>query len=188
MPIIDVNGLRNGVVFKEDNQILQVINFEHIKMGRGGGVIKVKVRNLKNGAVTEKSFPNGSRVDSAEIDKQKTQFLYKDEDNYYFMNPQTFEQFPLSQNIVGEEAKYLKDGLEVNLIVLDEQALSLELSNSIVYEIKETGPAEKGNTVSSVYKEATLDNGLVVRVPMFMNVGEKVKIDTRTGQYVERVK
>jgi len=104
------------------------------------------------------------------------------------MDPVSFEQFTLSSSIVGDEGKYLMDGLDVQLIVGEGEALGLEIPNSLVYTISETGPEEKGNTVSNVYKEATLDNGLVVKVPMFMGVGEKVKVDTRTGQYVERVK
>lgn len=104
------------------------------------------------------------------------------------MDPVSFEQFSLSQYVVGEQAKYLKDGLDVILIVNEGEALGLELPNSLIYEIAETGPGEKGNTVSNVFKEATLDNGLVVKVPMFINIGEKVKVDTRSGAYVERVK
>lgn len=188
MAMLNVTELRNGTVFKEDNQILQVLTYEHIKMGRGSGTIKVKVRNLKTGSVTEKSFMNGARVEDAEVEKKKAQYLYQDGDSYYFMDPGTFEQFPLSAQVVGDQSKYLKDGLEVTLLVGGNEALTLELPNSLVYEITDTGPGEKGNTVSNVYKEATLDNGLIVKVPMFMKIGEKVKIDTRTGQYVERVK
>ena len=188
MPALNATELRNGAVFEDNGQLLQVITYEHIKMGRGSGTIKVKVRNLKTGSITEKSFITGARVESANVEKQKAQFLYNDGENYNFMDPVTFEQFPLSKEIIADTAKYLKDGLEVTLLVHDGNALALELPNSVVYEIKETGPEEKGNTVSNVYKEAVLDNDLIVKVPMFMSAGEKVKIDTRTGQYVERVK
>lgn len=186
--MLNVTELRNGIVFKEGNQPLQVLTYEHIKMGRGSGTIKVKVRNLKTGSVTEKSFTTGARVDEANVEKKKSQFLYQDGESFYFMDLSTYEQFPLSKSVVGDQAKFLKDGLEVDLVVLEGEALALELSNSLIYTIFETGPGEKGNTVSSVYKEATLDNGLIVKVPMFMKAGEKVKVDTRTGQYVERVK
>lgn len=186
--MINVTELRNGAIFTEDNQILQVINYEHIKMGRGSGNIKVKVRNLKTGSVTEKSFITGARVAEADVEKRKAQFLYKDKDEFYFMDSQSFEQFPLSLDVLGEQAKYLKEGLEVQIMVSGEQALALELPNSLIYEIIDTGPAEKGNTVSNVFKSATLDNGLEVKVPMFAKVKDKVKIDTRSGQYVERVK
>ncbi|MFH0937540.1 MAG: elongation factor P [Candidatus Daviesbacteria bacterium] len=186
--MLNATDLRNGTFFKEDNQILQVLTYEHIKMGRGSGTIKVKVKNLKTGSIIEKSFITGARVEEADVQKEKTQFLYKDGDTFYFMDPTSFEQFPLSSQIVGEQAKFLKEGLEVTLLVSDEEALSLELPNSLIYTITETGPGEKGNTVSNVYKDAVLDNGLVVKVPMFTKVGDKVKVDTRSGSYIERVK
>lgn len=185
--MLNVTELRNGAFFKEGGNILQVLTYEHVKMGRGSGTIKVKVKNLKTGAITEKSFITGARVDEASIEKKKALFLYRD-DNFHFMDPVSFEQFELIRQVIGEGAKFLKEGLEATLIVTEGEALGLELPLNLVYEITETGPGEKGNTVSSVYKEATLDNGLVVKVPMFMKLGEKVKVDTRTGQYVERVK
>lgn len=186
--MLNVNDLRNGTVFTEDNQLFQVINFEHIKMGRGSGNVKLKVKNLRTGSIVEKSFITGAKVDEANVEKKKAQYLYNDGENFNFMDPLSFEQFPISAAILADNAKYLKEGLEVVLIVSGEEALAIELPNSIVYEIAETGPEEKGNTISNVYKEATMDNGLIARVPMFMSAGEKVKIDTRTGQYVERVK
>lgn len=186
--MLNANELRNGTVFKDETGILQVLTYEHIKMGRGSGTIKVKVKNLRTGAVIEKSFITGARVDEASVEKKKAQFLYEDGEDFNFMDPVSFEQFPLQSSIVGEQAKFLKDGLEVSLIISDDEALGLELPNSLIYEITETGPGEKGNTVSNVYKDATLDNGLMVKVPMFAKVGDKVKVDTRTGQYIERVK
>lgn len=188
MAQINVTELRNGAVFKEDNNLFQVLTYEHVKTGRGSGNIKVKVKNLRSGANIEKSFITGARVDAADVEKKKAQFLYKDSESFNFMDPISFEQFSLSQQILGDQAKYLKDGLEITLIVSEGEALGLELPNSLVYEIAETGPGEKGNSVSNVFKEATLDNGLVVKVPMFIGIGEHVKIDTRSGNYVERVK
>lgn len=204
--MLNATDLKNGVVFKEDNQTWQVLNYEHIKMGRGSGTIKVKVRNLKTGSVTEKSFITGARVEEADVEKKKAQFLYcdrkgeieastrsggdsyRDSSTFYFMDSVSFEQFSLSAAVAGDSARFLKDGLEVNLIVSDGEALAVELPNSLIYEITDTGPGEKGNTVSNVFKDATLDNGLVVKVPMFAKNGDKVKVDTRTGQYIERVK
>ena len=185
---LNVTELRNGTFFKEGKDILLVITYEHMKTGRGSGNIKVKVKNLKTGSFTEKSFITGARVDEADVEKKKAQFLYKDAETFNFMDPVSFEQFSVSSEVLGEQAKYLKDGIDVILLVLEGEALGLELAASLVYEIVETGPGEKGNTVSNVFKEATLDNGLIVKVPMFMKVGEKVKVDTRSGDYVERVK
>jgi len=185
---LNVNELRNGTFFKEGKDIFLVVTYEHMKTGRGSGNIKLKVRNVRTGSVVEKSYITGARVDEADVEKKKAQFLYRDSDTYSFMDPVSFEQFTVSSSVLGDQVKYLKDGLDVILIVSEEEVLGLELPMSLVYTISETGPEEKGNTVSNVFKEATLDNGLVVKVPMFIGVGEHVKIDTRSGEYVERVK
>lgn len=185
---LNVTDLRNGTFYKEGKDILLVLTYEHVKTGRGSGNIKVKVRNIRTGSVTEKSFITGARVDEASVEKKKAQFLYRNGDSYNFMDPVSFEQFSIPSQVIGDQAKYLKEGLDLTLIVSDGEALGLELPMSLIYTITETGPGEKGNTVSNVFKEATLDNGLVVKVPMFMNAGEKVKVDTRSGEYIERVK
>lgn len=185
---LNVTELRNGTVFGEGKDLFQVITYEHIKMGRGSGTVKVKVKNLRTGAVTERSFITGARVEEANVDKKKAQYLYQDGDNLVFMDVETFDQFPISGSVLSDEARFLKEGLEVNLIVSEGEALEAELPNSIVYQVSETGPAEKGNTVSNVYKEAVLDNGLKCKVPMFIKAGDRIKVDTRTGQYMERVK
>lgn len=186
--MLNINEVRNGAVFKENNDLLQVMTYEHIKMGRGSGTIKLKVKNLRTGSITERSFITGARVDEANVEKKKTQYLYHEGESYHFMDPVTFEQFPINSGILGDDVKYLKEGLDVVLLVTEDEALAMELPNSITYEVADTGPGERGNTVSNVFKEATMDNGLIAKVPMFMKIGEKVKIDTRTGQYVERVK
>lgn len=188
MAQISATDLKSGVVFKDETGLWQVITYEHNKMGRGSGSIKVKARNLRSGAITERAFITGARVEEGDIEKKKAQFLYQDGENFNFMDPVSYEQFPITKAVAADQAKYLYEGLEVILLISGEEALGIELPNSLVYEVAETGPEEKGNTVSNVYKEATLNNGLVVKVPMFMKVGEKVKVDTRTGQYVERVK
>lgn len=188
MSSLNVTELRNGTFYKEGKDILSVITYEHMKTGRGSGNIKVKVKNLKTGSFVEKSFITGARVEQADVEKKKAQFLYPDNETYSFMDPVSFEQFTVAQKVLGDQVKYLKDGLDVILLVLGEEVLGLELPMNLVYVITETGPGEKGNTVSNVFKEATLDNGLIVKVPMFMKIGEKVKVDTRSGQYVERVK
>lgn len=186
--MLNITELRNGTIFQEGKELFQVLFYEHIKMGRGSGNVKVKVRNLKTGTVTEKSFMTGGRVEEADVGKKKAQFLYREGATYHFMDPQNFEQFTTDVQTLGEQAKFLKEGLEATLLVFNEEALALELPNSLIYTITETGPGERGNSVSNVYKEATLDNGLVVKVPLFMRAGEKVKVDTRTGQYIERAK
>lgn len=186
--MLNINDLRNGVVYKDDNQIFQVLSFEHTKMGRGSGNVRLKVKNLKSGAILEKSFITGARVEEADVENKKVQYLYQDENNYCFMDPKNFEQFFLSEEAVGEQTKFFQEGLEVNLMTSGSQALTITLPNNLIYRIKETGPAEKGNTVSNVYKSAVLDNGLEIKVPMFMKAGDKIRVDTRTTEYVERVK
>lgn len=185
---LNVTDLRNGTFYKEGKDILLVLTYEHVKTGRGSGNIKLKVRNIRTGAVVEKSFITGARVDEANVEKKKAQFLYREADNFNFMDPVSFEQFSIPAQVIGDQAKYLKDGLDVILIVSEGEALGLELPMSLIYTISETGPGERGNSVSNVFKEAVLDNGLVVKVPMFMNIGESVKVDTRSGEYIERVK
>lgn len=192
---MNVTDLKNGTFFMESGNTFQVLIYEHNKTGRGSGNIKLKVRNLKTGTLTEKTFITGAKVEEANVEKKKAQYLYKDGNTLNFMDPVSFEQFSLDQAVVGEAAKFLKDGMDLVLITSapiqsgsGDEALAMELPLSLVYTISETGPGERGNSVSNVFKEATLDNGLVIRVPMFIGVGEKVKVDTRTGQYVERVK
>jgi elongation factor P len=185
---LNVTDLRNGTVFSAEGALWQVLTYEHNKMGRGSGSVKVKAKNLRTGAITEKAFITGARVEEANVEKKKAQFLYADGDTYNFMDPATYEQFTVSKSILGDSVKYLFESLEVNLIINDEEALGMELPNSLVYEVAETGPEERGNTVSNVYKDATMTNGLVVKVPMFGKVGDKIKVDTRSGEYVERVK
>ncbi len=184
----NVTELKNGTYFKEAGIVFQVITYEHNKTGRGSGNVKLKVRNLKTNAITEKSFITGAKVEEANVVKVRAQYLYRDGNSLYFMNPVSFEQFSLMATVAGDSAKFLKDGMEVMLITSGDEALSIDLPLSLIYEIAETGPGERGNTVSNVFKEATLDNGLVIKVPMFIGIGEKVKVDTRSGQYVERVK
>lgn len=190
--MLNVTELRNGTFYKEGKDILLVLTYEHVKTGRGSGNIKVKVRNVRSGAVTEKSFITGARVDEAAVEKKKAQFLYQDSDSpageFYFMDPVSFEQFVVPSSVLGNQTKYLKDGLDVILIISDDEALGMELPMSLTYVVAETGPEEKGNSVSNVFKEATLDNSLVVKVPMFIKVGDRIKVDTRSGEYIERVK
>lgn len=198
--MLNVTDLRAGTVFKEAGQIFQVLSYDHIKMGRGSGNIKVKVKNLKNGSTVEKSFITGARVEEAQIEKKTLQFLYHSGDpktghvperyvgEFNFMDPVSFEQFLLPSSVLGDQARFLKDEMEVTLIISAGEALSLELPASLIYEVTEAGPREKGNTISNVYKSVTLENGMEIRVPMFIKTGDKVKIDTRTGQYVERAK
>lgn len=186
--MLNANELRNGDFFTEGKNIFRVLTYEHMKTGRGSGNIKLKAKNIRTGSIVEKSYITGAKLEEAFVEKVKAQFVNKEGNNFNFKN--LFDDNPLTTvyDVLGDQAKYLKEGLEVILLVSEEEVLGIELPLSLVYTITETGPEEKGNTVSNIYKEAVLDNGLVAKVPMFAKDGIKVRIDTRTGEYIERVK
>lgn len=186
--MISVTQLRSGTFFEDQGQIFEVLSYEHTKMGRGSGNIRVKVRNLETGAIFDKTFITGASVNEANLTKIKAQFLYQDDENFHFMDNQTFEQFAISGQKLGEQKKFLKEGLELYLLVYKGDPLSTELPRALAFKVAQTGPSYKGNSVTNVYKPAILENGLEVRVPVFIKVGEVVRIDTKTGEYLERAK
>lgn len=183
--MITVTDLRAGTTFEENGQFLQVLSYEHIKMGRGSATIKVKVKNLKSGTTTEKSYINGARVQEVAVLKKDMQFLYKDEDFAYFMDPQSFEQVTVSLSIVPEH-QFLKDGETFSVSFLEGEPLGVIFPPKMVFRVIETGPSLKGNSVSNVYKDAVLENGIQTKVPLFINTNELIRVDTRTGAYCEK--
>lgn len=180
-----VQELKSGATWVEDGNLYRVISYEHIKMGRGSAVIKVKARNVRSGAVIEKGFTNGAQVQAVTLDKKEYQFLYKDSEKAYFMNPSTFEQVeaPLS---VLEGQEYLQDGKNATLEFYGDEVLAVVLPPKITLKVSETDPGIKGNSASNMYKDATLENGIHTRVPLFINVGDMVIVDTRDGSYTKR--
>lgn len=184
--MIGVTELKSGTIFEENGNLLQVLSYEHIKMGRGSANIKVKVKNLRNGSVTEKSFINGARVSDVSIVKKDLQFLYTDSEQAYFMDPRSFEQVGIPLSIVGSDKFYLKEGENFNISFLGDEALTINLPPKMVFTVLETPPGVKGNSATNVFKEAKLENGMTVKVPLFIKEGEKVRIDTRTGSYSEK--
>lgn len=184
--MINVNQLRNGTAFELDGQPFLVLKYEFSKMGRGNANIKVKVRNLKTGSVVTKGFSSGNSVEEISLKRKKMQYLFSDQNQCTFMDPVSFEQIEIDNNILGESKAYLQEGGEVQVLFWEDQALAVDLPPKLTFTVKETGPGEKGNSVSNMYKSATLDNGLEVKVPLFINQGEKVVIDTRSGSYVAR--
>ncbi len=183
--MIGVTDLRAGTTFKEDGNLYQVVSYEHIKMGRGSANIKVKVKNLNNGSTIEKSYINGAKVDDVTVIKKDLQFLYKDEDSAYFMDPNTYEQIPVSlKRIEGNE--YLKEGESFTVSFLDDEALSVLFPPKMVFKVIDTAPGIKGNSATNVFKDAELENGIKTKVPLFINIGEAIRIDTRTGAYTEK--
>ncbi len=183
--MISVNELRAGVIYEDQGNLLQVLSFEHIKMGRGSATIKVKVKNLRSGSISEKSFVNNQKVQDVQVLKKEMQYLYQDEESVYFMNPQDFEQVAIPLKIVGE-AQFLKEGESYPIAFHGEEALSIQLPPKVELKVTETAPGVKGNSASNVFKDAIMENGMTVKVPLFIDVGDKIRVDTRTGEYTER--
>lgn len=183
--MISVTDLRSGTVFEDQGQVFVVLSYEHIKMGRGSANIKVRVRNVRSGAVVEKSFMNGARVNNLQIVKRDFQFLYKDDTEAHFMDPQSFDQLGISLTKLPEH-KYLKEGGAVSISLLGDEPIALVLPPKMDFRITETGPSLRGNSATNIYKDAILENGLKTRVPLFLKEGDSIRIDTRTGEYSER--
>lgn len=183
--MIGVQELRAGTIFEENGSLLQVLSYEHIKMGRGSANIKVKVKNLRSGSTTEKSFINTAKVNDVTVLKRDHQYLYKDIDNAYFMNPVSFEQISVPLKVIDGD-KFLKEGDTYSISFLNDEALSINFPPKVVLVVIETAPGVKGNSATNVFKDATLENGLVVKVPPFIKTGDKVRVDTRTGAYTEK--
>jgi len=183
--MLSVTELRAGIAYQEDGHYFMVLTYEHSKVGRGSASIKVKVRNLKTGATVEKSFINGARVQEAHITKKDMQYLYKDDEFVYFMDPESYEQVNILLKVVPEHA-YLKEGETFTVSSLDGEPLAVQLPSKMVFTVANTAPGVKGNSATNVFKEAELENGITTKVPLFINIGEKIRIDTRTGAYCEK--
>lgn len=186
--MIPVTNLRSGVAFSDPQGFWEVISYRHVKMGRGNAIIRVKARNLKTGLVIEKTFASGQKVEELEIEKREGQFLYLGSAEAVFMDPATFEQFTLPKSVAGDKEKFLKEGQVYNIQAVGDNILGIEIPKTVVLKVKETGPGVKGDTASSATKEAILENNLRIKVPLFVKQGDKIKVDTRTHEYVERVK
>lgn len=186
--MISVTNLRTGTAFEDEGQIYQVLSYEHLKLGRGSANVKVKVKNLKTGAITEKSFISGAKVQEVSLKKLKVQYLYQDNLGGHFMDTKTFEQFAIGRQKLGDRLKFLKEGMEVDLLFYEEEPLFCFLPLKIEFKVGETGPDIRGNSATNIFKEAILENGLKVKVPLFIKAGDRVLVDTQTGEYVERVK
>lgn len=186
--MIVVQDLRNGTAFLLDGQPWVCLKYEHVKMGRGSATIRVKIRNLLTGTTVEKSFVNSARVEDINTARRVMQYLYRGTGTYVFMDPKSFEQIEVGSSILEESGKYLKEGVEVNILFWDERPLWIELPPKMEFTVAETDPGIKGNSAANMYKSAKLDNGMTIRVPLFINQGDRLVVDTRDGSYVERAK
>jgi elongation factor P len=184
--MIDVNDLKKGVTFEMDDELYRVLDYHHIKMGRGNATIRVKVRNLRSGVTSEKTFNSGERVQDTRLEKHEVQYLYSDGDLYHFMDTQTYEQPTISADMLGNGVNYLTDGMTLSLLTYDGESIDVELPTTVDLEVVEAEPGFAGDTAQGATKEVTVSSGLKVQTPLFVQVGDVIRIDTRTGNYVTR--
>lgn len=185
--MIDAGELKKGITIMLDGQLYQVLDYQHIKMGRGSAQIRIKLRDVKAGHIIEKSFQASEKFSKAFLERRPVQFLYNDSDLYHFMDTQSYEQFAVEKALMGDTLNYLKENMNLELLTHKGIAIGVELPLSVELKIAETGPGFKGNTASAGGKPAKLETGLTIQVPFFLNAGDVIKVDTRTGVYLERV-
>lgn len=184
--MIDINDIKNGMTVIVEGNLYQIVEFLHVKPGKGAAFMKTKLKNLRTGGTLEKTFNTNIKIEKANISKKTMQYLYNTSDMYYFMDMNTFEQVDLSESQIENEKKYLKENLEVELVYYESELIGLNLPEKVEYKITYTTDAVKGNTSTNALKDATLENGLEVKVPLFINEGDIVVISTKDGKYVSR--
>lgn len=187
MPAITTNDLKNGITLALDNGLYTVVEFQHVKPGKGGAFVRTKLRNLRNGNVLEKTFNAGIRVEQAILDKRDMQFLYKDGSDFVFMDTQSYDQSNISPAALGEAADYLVEQATAIIAYHNDEIVTVEIPASVELVVASTEPGLQGDRVSGAKKSATLETGKVIQVPLFVNVGDKLKVDTRNGDYITRV-
>jgi len=185
--MITPGELKKGISIELDGQLWKIIDFEHIKVGRGGAISRLKLQNWYSGSIIERTFPASERFKRVYLERSKVQFLYHDGDFYHFMDSATFEQHVLSRDQIGDDANYLRDGLEVELLKYGDETIGVELPPSVDLKVAETEPGFKGDTATGGSKPATLETGLKIMVPLFVEKGDTIRVDTRSGEYLGRV-
>lgn len=185
--MIDVNDLRRGVTIKLDGELYRVLEYQHHKPGRGNAVIRTKLRNLRTGATIQRTFMSGDRVEDIRVERRVVQYLYNDGDVYYFMDTDSYEQIPVPSAVVGEYASFLVEGMELALMLYQSEPLDLELPASVDMKVIDSEVAIAGDTATGAEKKVTVETGLQVQVPLFVQVGDTIRVDTRTGTYITRV-
>lgn len=186
MAMLGATELKNGTAFLYEGKPFKVLKYELNKMGRGGAVVRVSCSNLETGANVEHAFSSNLTFPVVDLSKQKLQYLYKDDSRAYFMNPASYDQVEIPLSVLGKDIAFVKEGEETVILFWGEKPLSVELSPKIVLKVTETDPGVKGNSATNIYKPAVLENGLKLKVPLFINTGDKIRVDTRTGEYIER--
>ena len=184
--MISVTQLRNGATFEENGMPYRVLKYEHTHLSRGSGTIKIKARNLKNGNVLNLAYKSGAMIEEVSVERRVLQYLYRDGEELVFMDPKTFEQVTVAAEVLGSQALFLKGGEEIGVFFWEQEVLDVDLPPKVTLKIVEADPGVKGDSAANMYKTARLENGLTVKVPLFVDAGELVRVDTRSGEYVER--
>ncbi len=185
---MDTSDFRNGISIVMDNDIYTITDFQHVKPGKGGAFVRSTLKNIKNGRTIEKTWRGGERMDQAFLERKSMQYMYNDGAEYFVMDPETFEQSSVRKDQIGDAVKYLKENMELSVLSHKDAIIGIEVPSFVELEVTETAGPEKGDTASGGGKPATVETGAVVTVPFFVKVGDKIKIDTRSDQYLERVK
>jgi elongation factor P len=184
--MISAGDFRNGLTFEMDGQLCQVLEFQHVKPGKGAAFVRAKIKNIMTGSIVEKTFNPNDKYEQARIEKRDMQYLYNDGQLYYFMDTETYEQIPVDKDLLGETLMYIKENDTVQVLSYKEKVFGIEPPFFVELEVTETEPGYRGDTAQGATKPATLETGAVIKVPLFINEGDKVRVDTRTGEYMER--
>lgn len=184
--MVTAGDFRNGVTFEMDGNVYSIIEFQHVKPGKGAAFVRTKIRNVISGAVTEKTFNPNDKYPTAFIERKDMEYLYNDGDLYYFMDSETYEQLPISPNVLGDNFRFVKENMVCKVLSYKGNVFGIEPPNFVELQVTETEPGVKGDTATNVTKPATLETGAEIKVPIFINEGEMIRVDTRTGEYIER--
>jgi len=184
--LVSTNDFRTGLTIEMDGDVYQVVEFQHVKPGKGAAFVRSKLRNLRTGAVVDKTFNAGEKMPKARIEHRETQYLYNDGEEYNFMDMESYDQFSMSKEQLGDAIKFLKENMTITIMSYQGRSIGVELPNVVELEVVETAPGIKGDTASGGSKPATLETGYVVQVPFFINTGDVLQVDTRTGHYIKR--
>lgn len=184
--MVNVNDFKTGMSIKYEGNIYSVVDYQHVKPGKGAAFVKAKLKNLRTGAIIEITFNSSVKVELAHIEKRDMQFLYSQGDTYYFMNMETYDQIEIKESQLGDDKKYLKENLVLNIISYEGEILGLQLPDKIEMVVTKTEPGVKGNTTNNAMKDAVLETGMTVKVPLFINEGETIIVSTKDGKYQSR--
>lgn len=186
--MLSTSDFRNGLKIEVEGEPYAIVEFQHVKPGKGGAFVRTKLKGIKTGSVIDRTFRSGEKFNEPNMEEREMQYLYTSGDQYFFMDNQTYEQIALTQESLGEGRKYLKENMGVKILFYNEKAIGVDVPMFVELKIIKTDPGVRGDTASGGTKPATLETGAVIKVPLYMNEGEVVKVDTRTGEYIERVR